>query len=440
MFGVPDNHPSRLERHINVATTFPAGGGSKPWVVSLIGTSHLGVPRYRLTNRNQSHGLEATGNQGSVTMAGGSGHSWLLVPHLPHGYNIVHAGSGRRLEISANGTNLELSTALTGFTHWDVLCPDANLANHRPHFWLPPFFAQCLCDHRRAYPVGHNMEAVVGSRLSGVTTNLERKRCANQDDFLKACDDRNSSVASLDGAGMGVFYTGSAALAADGSAGPGEADMALVALTGQGVMDSAEISVERRVYGDARARGVTADANNDTTAEYTEAWVHKTGLSDATQVFYRRRAVAVDPVAVYRACVRQLGLDDETCRDLLPAGDNERYPITLPVLGHLSGQGVPGVCGIVAEEPTLIDTAHQILAGGARIRSDTCQRFCGSDKARDDGAVPGPHRRDARALRARAAPRARCARILAGHVRRAGSGCRGARCGRGIRARDRLRP
>ena len=136
-FGVPSTHPCRLENHPG---TLIAGD----WTISLHSKSFLGVCRFQLHDGvtpdrvlgtdggngvvmktlsvDYGIGLEPNARIKAPIRAGGDDQDscWYIVPRAPLGWAIVHAITGRRLEVDASGA-LTLTERLMGYTHWDFI-------------------------------------------------------------------------------------------------------------------------------------------------------------------------------------------------------------------------------------------------------------------------------------------------------------------------------
>ena len=204
LFGVADDHPSRLERH------GIAGFVGKHWCIVLHSHSPLGVSRYQLLCADkQDVALGVVSGSMTPTMVPRNNgiDTWNIVPAYPFGWDIVHANTGHRLEVGdPMGASLTLSPALNGWTHWDVLRFGAS---PRPHFWLPRPFANPLVPDEttmRAYPVNSGpMEAVVYDNVEGTGTHPTPKDGTLQS-CIAECDKTSCSFFSLNNENKCAVY------------------------------------------------------------------------------------------------------------------------------------------------------------------------------------------------------------------------------------------
>ena len=137
LFGIPKDHAVRLEKH-----GLSGDGFVGPhWRIVIAGRSFTGAIQYRILDRaNPSRGLTktASGLVGLGTAADDAAR-WYLVPAPPFGWDIVHVATGFRLNAGTNGSGVELSPALSGLTHWDIVSPGRTKGGHHSHLWLFPF-------------------------------------------------------------------------------------------------------------------------------------------------------------------------------------------------------------------------------------------------------------------------------------------------------------
>lgn len=121
LFGVPAKHACRLEEHPGL------GFADAGWRVALGSKSFLGVARFQIVNAGTGRCLGVGADGGTPAALAAPAASapadthvlWYLVPRPPYGYDLVHAGSGRRLDWSETGQRLQLVAAADGYTHWE---------------------------------------------------------------------------------------------------------------------------------------------------------------------------------------------------------------------------------------------------------------------------------------------------------------------------------
>ena len=206
LFGVPENHPSRLERH------GLAGFIGQEWYIVLHSHSPLGVSRYQLLcagNTKLALGLVSGSMIPTLVPTDNGIDTWNILPAYPFGWDFVHANTGHRLEVGdAMGTSVSLSPALNGWTHWDILrfgeAP-------RPHFWLPVSFANPMVPDEaamRVYPVNTGpVEAVIyGNATSTRTSTHPTAKDANLQSCITECEKQSCAFFSLNNENKCTVY------------------------------------------------------------------------------------------------------------------------------------------------------------------------------------------------------------------------------------------
>ena len=374
LFGVPINHPSRLEEHGSILSDGYQGPG---WRIVVTGRSHVGVIQYRIldaTNTANALTLKGSGlvGLGSATEAGSL---WYLVPRPDFGWDIANASNGHRLDVGANGSGLQLTPALAGWTHWDVLRPGRTKGFHRSHFWMPPFFGQAFCNQPRGYSMGGSMQPVVGNRtVKSANANSGATRNHNEADALRTAEANPAcTLLALNNNGTATYYEGWTADPANPAFDPLNDP---VSITGMCMSTGNQIDRERQLFGDTRARG------SDGTGEYNDRWV-AAGRPATGVVLYERRPPPADAAAAYRSCVLQLGMDATECEALLkhvaptPA---EKLEVQRRAFEQVTGQPPTGLYGPVPDN----DKGNNVLTA-ARLWSKTGSEFCRTGQSRAEG-------------------------------------------------------
>jgi hypothetical protein len=139
VFGTPANHPARLEQHPGLST-----GGGTDWFVVVFSVSPLGVARYQILDAaHPTRCLGVAAGDTALSLLDNAfdpaTSAWYLLPASSPGWDLVHAGTGQRVESNTAG-QLTLSPLLAGNTYFDIWRHGTTQATHRSHFWLPPFF------------------------------------------------------------------------------------------------------------------------------------------------------------------------------------------------------------------------------------------------------------------------------------------------------------
>jgi hypothetical protein len=367
LFGMPSNHPARLENHTGIRSS---GFMGSQWKVVIAGRSFVGVIQYYILSfADPSKALvmvgEAMVGLGSTSMPEAA---WYLIPIPPYGWDIVNATNGFRLNATAT-SGLEMSPALTGLTHWDILRPGRTKGFHRSHFWLPPFFMQAFCNQPRTYSPMSQMEPLVGNLLGpGGKTTTEGETealaaCTKEITCNTLCVRNDGQVTRWQG-----WNPDPKQAAPDPVQGPVARMCGSLAIT---------IERERQLFGDTRPRGT---AGRSPTGEYSEWW-SRMGRPPTGVVLYQRRAPPSSNTEAYRSCMVQLGMDAPECESFLftaATTAHAQYTLQKSVLEQVTGQPQqPGLCGP--------DKDHPIL-GVARLWSKTCTEFCKSNQAREEGS------------------------------------------------------
>ena len=282
LFEVPPNHPSRLENHGSIRSD---GFQGPQWRITVTGRSYVGVIQYRIldgANLTRALTIKADGLVG-LGNANDPSAWWYLVPIPPYGWDIVNAGNGYRLNTTTNGTGLQLSPALCGLTHWDILRPGRTKGFHRSHFWIPPFFSQAFCNEPRKYsPVGI-MEPIIGNKVvRPANAPPGRKQASNEADALQsALGDITCTLLAVGNDGNATYYQGWTADPTSGAADP------VSGLSSQMSLSSPiNIERERELFGDTRARAISG------TGEYNERWT-QLNRPAALQATIRKRIAPV---------------------------------------------------------------------------------------------------------------------------------------------------
>jgi hypothetical protein len=157
LFGVPADHPSRLENHKGLSTS------ATGWNITPFRVSSRGVGHYHIRTAGVKAGgvssscLQPVSNdENRVVLDSQQPHGvWMFVPRTPaggHGWDIVHVDTGRRLVASEDGV-LELTARIHPTTHWDVMLHHPNVDQHRSHYWLPDFFAHTFVNRAPETPM-----------------------------------------------------------------------------------------------------------------------------------------------------------------------------------------------------------------------------------------------------------------------------------------------
>ena len=376
LFGVPVDHPSRLE---NVGSAFRSGGfqGSQ-WRVLLCGRSYTGVFRYYLVNAMEpTLCLQARG--ASVQLGSGTSpdHAWYLVPHPPYGWDIVHAGSGLRLDMNDTDDGLQLTNALNSDTHFDILRPGRTKGFHRSHFWLPTFLQQAFCNQPRTYPVMQPLEAVTGNLAipgPGAQTSGEDLH-GNESEHIRTTGAESVyTLVGVNNNGTTTRYKGwimdPSRLAAD----------PLLTTGTQCGYQSNQILLERQLFGDTRHR-TADDTDAPSTREYNLRW-KLLGRPMMGITYYQRRSERRRPEEIYRQCLLRLGMDATECKEVLetlaPTPDLQRS-LKRTVFEQVTGQEQLGLCG-----PVPSNDQGNLLLAAARLWSHNISEFCRSSEAREN--------------------------------------------------------
>lgn len=395
LFGVPTDHPSRLERHAPLLASSPSTQQPLPprWVISIHSKSHLGVVQYQIRQRPAAAAdddaskdvyLQADALAEGVSLgplpadqAISRSTTWYILPLLPdegsvggpRGWEIVHAGSGRRLVEGADGASLRLTGSLETRTVWDVLVfsPYRREAQ-RTHFWLPEFLADTLGQRHAPYFAGQSRMRPVQSKnpvpVSTATTTTagpERRTVARADCLKQCAEDDTCNAAAVDNEGGCRLFRGYTV--------PSEAAFptAVDELWGGPVLPTLNGLVwkdvlERRLLRDARVRG--AVAQDASTREFGLE-----GTVTNTTLYAKVPAESVaEPITAYRECLRRFGLDAVRCQKVLAeatgSSAERAAEVQRQVLGDWDNKPVKGLCA------------------GADLRSGLCQDFCSTAASR----------------------------------------------------------
>ena len=295
LFGVPNDHVCRLENHGSLRSE---GFRGPQWKISVAGRSHLAVVQFRLLDGSDpSRALVTKKGEQSVGIGDPMDVRalWYLVPRPPYGWDIVSAQFGLRLNAADNAVCLELSPALAGLTHWEILRFGRTKGQHRSHFWLPPFFAQAFCTKPREHDAWGVMEPVVANHLvAQENANSPSVMTITDAEGLAACNKKSTcSALAINNDGTVTTYSGWVVQSTKEEPDPLDNEL--------GRMNGCTVAMaerEHQLFGDTRPRGVNGDIQAvrgslrglrpDKTGEYNARW-SLLGRPSTGMVLFRRR-------------------------------------------------------------------------------------------------------------------------------------------------------
>ena len=316
-FGLPPEHPARLENHGNLRG---AGYQGPNWNIVFKNTTHLGVHRFLIKDGrwmvNRYLGTDPAFREVAlVTEADDPRRAvWLLVPRTGaagRGWDIVHACSGRRLVAGPNGEGgqLRLSGLLHPRDHWEIMRYHHTAAGYRPHFWQPDFFAHAFGKRHPERPYLTGPQAVSGTRFKD-EDDPDTEQFASWEEAHAQCagDSKCQAVGMTNDWGVALMYRGTRTAMSD--------------VEGEEVADEeakwniGDTERMRRAFGDAVSRKRVSYGG---TGEYPSNW-KRLGKTSVMRIFAKRGpgfpAVAEMP-GMYRDCVMRYGMDAPVCEQVL---------------------------------------------------------------------------------------------------------------------------
>lgn len=285
------------------------------------------------------------------------------------GWDIVHAGSGKRLEVDGNGS-VVLTDKLSSYCHWDILHPFFG-ATHFPNFWTPHFFASPFNERFDIHSL--SMEAMQGvinpywKYQGGPALRVEDAK--GRIECIKACADSVACSLALTGPNnQCVLFNGQVV--------PIENEKIPLTILksrdhtrnnqpwidvpsqvhGDWILDY--IMLAHRIYGDTKDRYASKEFNaNWLKSAPTESGnlIRKYSTGIAVKKNPDRQNSIDGNNNAYRDCLVNFGVDSKRCRDYLQRITTLSNPISVQknILG-----GPAGVCN------------------GPNLRSALCQGFC----------------------------------------------------------------
>lgn len=272
LFGVDADHGCRLEQHAGLSSKGGGGFVGPGWFITVHSKTHLGVCRYLLRDAGRpSQGLAVVNDVlGLQTVKGDdTDDTWYILP-VPNqgGWDLVHAASGRRLEVPPDdpaSSSMVLSSALGGLTHWEIWRPHRRSALHRCHFWLPPFLADAV----RPEPTSDDQyyTGVLGTMAASMSTKVVKRdgvagtaepqtvSVNTLEQCLTKCEsgDVGCTALSMDNEGNCTIYQGWDVVAVAGDT-PVEGDASVAVLPGPRGVPTQRLDRERRLLRDPRKR------------------------------------------------------------------------------------------------------------------------------------------------------------------------------------------
>lgn len=373
LFGVPADHGSRLENHPGITPN-----AAPNWCIILTGMSPLGVGRYHIRDPDRPDHRLVVADNGTAQMQDvgwveAKDKTWYIVPCPPYGWDLVYASTGARLEAQADG-QLRAVPNLGGDTHFDFLRYAPTAADHRSHFWLPPFFAQTMCNVPRRPVRVAGMQAVVGTHV-GANSRPETQQM-EEEAFVRRCaSDDACNAAWVDSEGKCNRWVN----AVPDPSLDMQGDYAdLDRLTADQAYPYTVLERERRLFGDS----------------LSGRWKNNGGGFAGSETARRGNIVMYvrhtepDLARAYRTCLLGLGPDAPECADLLSTAGNEDAQLLVKknALGQWSGKSVQGICGPLGVG------SEALLLSATRLWSGTCRGFCRTLEARSGAQCEAGYR------------------------------------------------